>query len=357
MNQNSPILIRQRAAALKRAFALALTAALTTPLPLRAQDLPDTIEPLQDVITTTTPALANLWIVLLLVGTTMILAGLYLIRRARLQQQLDALDDDDVQLLSPPPLRRSEPHREDPIAALTQSITQAQQSGALGLSALPSVPDAPLFSLRTDGPQRECPKCHRKYASWMVICPIDAEPLLDPPSSKRSAPRATRSHSRSPLERKRCPTCERRYEDSASFCAHDATPLVQDTAEDSAHAPSWTVCRSCGQERDAQHPSSAPHCACQDLADLTRLDPARRDGASQSIALTACPICRAYGSPGQTHCVHDNQLLIPLSIIQLNALPPHGYGTRRKLCPKCGARYSGAFLHCTQDGARLSNLQ
>ncbi len=287
----------------------------------------------------------GLWIYLLATGVAMLMFCAYLLHRAR-QRRLLSFEEPEPTLLldSPPQLMEREP---DSLTALVQAV--AKEQGTSQTLAISTVEDRPLFAPRGDGHQKECSKCHRKYASWMVVCPFDATPLKDlTPRRKISRP----SRRQSALPRKRCPLCERRYEEDAACCPYDKTQLVTDTLEEASSAPSFTICRTCGHDLE----DGKELCQCGEDRDPITLHPHDNNQRSPAIPMTICPRCRAYGGFGQTHCATDGALLIPVTSIQANSLPASGYGARRKLCRKCGVRYSGAYVFCSHDGTRLTPI-
>ena len=312
---------------------------------------------------TTTAGGSNLWLYLAAIGVSLILCGVYLVRRARDHQHMKMLALD-IEELEPRPLMEA-PSRPEP-AAPTESELQtlarnlAQNSaGELGALAFESEMGSPLFALRTEGPQRECPRCHRKFASWMAICPFDHAPLRDPAQQLNQARKLALKRARAAnaqdgvLKRKRCLTCERRFREDLTYCPFDAEKLVHDHREDAQEAEAWHVCRQCGEDRLAS--DGALTCGCEESArDHIRLDPARQE--SVGLTLSACPICHTYAAPGQTHCPEHDELFLPEDIIARHALPISGYGPARKICVVCCARYAASYNYCPHDKARLKHI-
>jgi len=287
----------------------------------------------------------SLLIYLLATGVALLMFCAYILHRAR-QRRMLAIEEPEPTLLldSPPQLMEREP---DSLTALVQAV--AKEQGTSQTLAISTVEDRPLFAPRGDGHQKECSKCHRKYASWMVVCPFDATPLKDiAPKRKITRP----SRRQSVLPRKRCPLCDRRYEEDAVCCPYDKTQLVADTIEEAATAPSFKVCRTCGHDID----EGKQLCQCDEECDPITLHPHDNQKRSPAIPMAICPTCRTYGGFGQTHCPKDGALLIPVTSIQANSLPATGYGARRKICRRCGTRYSGAYVFCSHDGTKLTPI-
>lgn len=291
----------------------------------------------------------GLWLYLMASGLALLMFGLYLLRRARQQRLLELASVEEPLLLSPPRMREA-PAEADLRAVLAQAVA-TDRGAAPNALALQTIEDTPLFAARGDGHSKECPQCHRKYASWMVVCPFDAATLQDLHARRRPA-RVPRGHTA--LPRKRCPSCSRRFEEDAICCPYDATELVQDTIEEASSATPFTICRVCGRDIDGDEDAA---CGCGEERDVFTLDPSNTDARAPTMPLTRCPRCRTYGALGQTHCPGDGELLLPVTSVQANALPSTGYGARRKLCRKCGTRYSGAYVHCALDGTKLTPIQ
>lgn len=322
---------------------------------------PDTVNALDapqqavQLSTTANSAAPNLWIYLIALGLAMVMGGVYLVRRAR-ANHYRALYEEGAEVDAPPEEARPVDTQSETLKAIAQRLAQSS-SDSLGALAIQSDAGSPLFALRTEGPQRECPHCHRRFASWMAICPFDAEPLREPGTSvmtaRRVAAKQARASKEDVLPRLRCTTCERRYHQGALHCGHDGGKLVPDLLEDAQEAQARVVCRGCG--RDTSQQRGEPSCECkEEHRDVVTLDPASL--TERGLSMSICPSCRVYGSPGQTHCKGDGELLLPESVIDRNAFPVNGFGPRRKLCRKCGGRFSGAFVYCTQDGARLTPI-
>lgn len=306
---------------------------------------------------------SDLWLYLAAIGVSLILCGVYLVRRARAHQHMKLLSME-IDALEPRPLMEA-PARQEPQAAaeselqtLARSLAQNSAS-ELGALAIESEMGSPLFALRTEGPQRECPKCHRKFASWMAICPFDTTPLRDPAQQlnqarKHAIKRARASNAQEgALKRKRCLTCERRFRDDLTYCPFDAEKLVHDHREDAQEAEAWYVCKSCGEDKLVSQGELT--CGCdEDARDHITLDPAKHEPPGMS--LNACPVCHTYAAPGQTHCPEHDELFMPEDFIARHALPASGYGPARKICVVCCARYAASYNYCTHDKARLKHI-
>ena len=298
-----------------------------------------------------------------LLGASLLLLGLLLwirARRAGSPLTLDAQEDDDgaapqtTRLLpTPPPLPAAAVSaplraRHDGSPDAGRSLTNAQQ--------VPTESSLlkPLFTTRGEGQQKVCATCRRTYAGWMVICPVDATPLQPNPQHAAQAPRRAAGllppPSQSILMRMRCTSCQRRVAYGASFCPHDGKKLVMDTIEDASTARSFTVCRRCGADPERR----AKPCHEQGC-DVVTLTPSTLHGPT-GLAMTLCPRCHTFGLPGQLRCPKDDELLVPVTAIELNALPHTGYGPKRKVCGACGTRYAGQVQHCVYDGELLKTL-
>jgi len=244
--------------------------------------------------------------------------------------------------LAPSPAIVSKATQLPELAALS-SEERATLSGPLALQV---VTDRPLFAPRSEGDQRVCPTCSRTFPTWMAICPHDATPL-EPTRPPRPAS-SKRVKGKNKLARKRCPRCERRYESDASHCPIDGHELVEDSLEEALVAPPMHVCRFCGKE-------SLEGCG-KESCDVVTLEPAKLEDKRPALPLTRCPACNRLGKPGQVRCEHDGVELVPVTSLQLHALPTVGFGPLRKMCPKCGERFSGHLKHCSYDGARLKTM-
>lgn len=296
----------------------------------------------------------GLYLLALLTG----LAGLgwYVLRRARPQHILsqdleDELEPSIARQLIPPPLPAAS-------SASHTSARHGQDSGRFHVDALQVPTESsilkPIFTTRGEGQQKLCPACKKTYASWMVICPVDASALVTNPVAaheRRKQARQAPTDARSTLTRMRCPSCQRRVAQGASFCPYDGKPLVVDTIEDAKLAPEHKICRHCGVD-PTQRAKPCRSSAC----DITTLNPSLIQAQLGGIAMTICPRCHAFGQPGQLHCEHDQELLVPMTSVELGALPHTGYGERRKICSKCAARFGGDYQHCAYDGTALTPL-
>ncbi len=288
----------------------------------------------------------SLWIYLLAIGAALIMGGIYMVHRARQRHLYDIEEDAFAPRRDRPPRREVQPA--DPLMSVATQLS-ADQSSPHAL-AIQRGAERPLFALRTDGHAKECPACHRNFASWMAVCPVDATPLEDL-IARRRAGRSAKG--KTALQRLRCPSCERRFAEDARLCPYDGLQLVRDTAEEAAVAPPTTICRSCGADvTDAL----GRICHCGEDFDPLTLDPSDVSNRPPAVPLTVCPRCRAWGSFGQTHCPHDGELLMPVTELEANALPATGYGPRRKVCRTCGVHFSGAYLFCSFDGTELTSI-
>lgn len=282
--------------------------------------------------------------------------GWYVLRRARPQHDLDHALEDELEVaparqLSPPPLPAS-------IPASLSSSRHGQDSGRFHVDALQVPTESsilkPIFTTRGEGLQKLCPACKKTYASWMVICPVDASALVTNPVAaheRRKQARSAPTDASSTLTRMRCPSCQRRVAQGASFCPYDGRALMVDTIEDAKLAPEHKICRHCGVD-PTQRAKPCRLSAC----DITTLNPSAIQAQLGGIAMTMCPRCHAFGKPGQLHCEHDQELLVPMTSTELGALPHTGYGERRKICSKCATRFGGDYQHCVYDGAPLTPL-
>lgn len=242
------------------------------------------------------------------------------------------------------------------LQALAKTLAR-NTSGELGALAVESELGSPLFALRSDGPQRECPKCRRRFASWMAICPFDHVSLQEPGHSgvnvRKMAARRAKASREDLLPRRRCLLCERRYHEDVTYCAHDGEKLIQDLREEAEEAESWQVCRCCGE--DARVSAGALTCGCsEEDQDLLLLNPALMK--HRGMPMSVCPTCRSYAAPGQTHCAQHGDVLLPESVFERHALSARGHGPERKLCTRCHKRFSGAYTYCPHDAQRLTHI-
>ncbi len=249
-------------------------------------------------------------------------------------------------LLEPtdPLLLRLETELEEKQAGRTGAMLPVESTDqAVGHLVMQAAASKPLFAITTDEPTRECPSCHRMFASWMAVCPFD-NAALEPikPLRRAHSPRT------GGLDRMRCPRCERRFEPGTQNCHHDGTRLVADTTEEAALAPSFTVCRICGQD--------SGHGCAQEPCDMVTLDPARGATRAPILPMMRCPRCHRFGGLGQVQCVHDQEMLEPIMSVQTHAFPASGFGLVQKVCPRCGELHAGTAFHCARDGSRLITL-
>jgi hypothetical protein len=279
-----------------------------------------------------------LWVYLLSLVSAVGLVAVYAWRRVEQRRYYE--DGFTLAGDGPPPivaLAASEPRR---------APTLGEELGLTGALALRVPSEEPLFTLRGDGPPKECPECQRQFASWMVVCPHDAAPLRAP----KVRTRRPHQPGEKELARARCPKCERRYAEETRYCPHDGESLVADTTAAAAAAEPLVLCRACGKESEVDAPS------CCDDPDVLTADPRDTRAMGGGVSLLVCPQCHTYGRFGSVQCAHDGEFLIPSSMLPPSVLPPTGWGDRKKMCPKCGAAYSGASHFCAHDGARLKAL-
>ncbi len=336
---SSPRARRARQLTLALLLCLALAG---MPLPSVAQTTPAAAASSLDASTS-----GALWAYLAAIGAALVMGAAYLVRRARLSQ--DLLLKPPVELIEPPHVVARPP-------ALPVPSALVSRGGGEGAAALvtdaTSAPAAlrPLFGPR-DPHQKTCPQCQRAYSAWMVLCPFDGAALRAAPALKLGRGAATPSLARAALARVRCAHCHRRYAQGATHCTFDGKPLSQDTAEDAAQAPALTICKKCGAEV-----SVGRACKRGGACDAVTLRPDALSPAGVMMSMTICPRCHALGTLGQLHCAHDEELLVPLTALEANALPHTGYGARAKLCRKCGTRYGASARHCAYDGAPLTEI-
>ena len=310
---------------------------------------------LEQSASSATPGTAGTWMYLMAIGLAMVLAGLGLIRRARANQRLARFTvEEEIE----PRRERPEPRVREEIELHTLARRLAMSSsGELGALATASQTGTPLFALRTEGPQRECPKCSRRYASWMAVCPFDHASLQEPnqrgATLHRLAERRARATHQEVLPRKRCVACQRRYHAETMYCPHDGEKLVMDMRDEALESSAWRVCRGCGVDAPAER---ALQCGCDESRrDVMELKPWAM--TPRGLPLNVCPSCRRYGAPGASHCPeHPEQVLLPETVFERHALPARGHGPQRKLCVRCHGRFSGAYSHCPRDGERLRHV-
>ena len=316
-----------------------------------------TTSTIQNIPAAEASSMTNLWIYVAALGISLVLGGLYMIKRARENQHLKSFEASINALeteLTPPP---SPKVAESELQTLARTIAKNSAS-ELGALAVESEMGSPLFTLHPEGPKRSCPKCDRKFASWMAICPFDSTPLIDPSQqasqARKSAARRSRATKDDNLSRKRCLTCDRRYRDDLTYCPHDGAKLIQDIREEAMEAPSWHLCKGCGEDKPTKQGELA--CKCdEDHKDHVILDPSNLE--ISAMIFSSCPECHKYGVPGQTHCKdHPEEVLMPETTIERHALPASGYGPARKLCTVCNRKFSGAYIYCPHDKSRLKHM-
>lgn len=306
----------------------------------------------------TTP---NIWMYLMAMGCALVLGGVYVLRRAHIQQHtrlLAATEEPDA-LIDTLEMRRDDAivTGESELQAVAKALAR-HTSGELGALAVDSELGSPLFALRSEGPQRECPKCRRRFASWMAICPFDNAALKEPGHAglnvRKIAARRAKANREDMLPRMRCLLCERRFHKDVTYCTHDGEKLIQDMREEAKEAEHWHLCRHCGE--DALVGVKDFECGCdEDVRDLITLNPSIM--RTRGIPLSKCPTCGVYGGPAQTHChTHTDEVLLPESVFERHALSAHGHGPERKLCTRCHQRFSGSYSYCPHDAQRLKTI-
>lgn len=201
-----------------------------------------------------------------------------------------------------------------------------------------------LFATRKSAGDRECPTCKRRFGETTVLCPFDATPLQSVAIRHKRTTRPAVTGSRRPT----CLSCGRRYESAAKYCYHDGAPL---SADSPVEVPIIRACRDCGFETADTHKT----CGC-DAPDIVEVDPSRSGVQMPTIPMMHCRRCDHVAEPGATVCPEDGEMLYPVMNISLNALPPTGIGPRRKVCEKCGRKFSSSARHCAYDGTKLTHL-
>lgn len=277
-----------------------------------------------------------LWVYVTALVVSVVLMVLYWARRARQRRTFMAIDAPPFRLPVVPPPSVGEP-------TVTTVPTGARAVGGNPATLTEQLRRALVAAPRLEETHKECPECRRRFASWMAICPFDAATLRTPGVARARMPGET------PLPRRACPECARRFELDAVVCPFDGAELAEDTLEDAARAPVRFACRACGAHRQGVEVSEG----CCDAPEPIRMDPSQAGTRTPALPMGACPRCHTYGALGQTHCPNDGELLLPITAIQANTFPATGYGPRRKLCGKCGARFGGEARYCCHDGARL----
>lgn len=259
------------------------------------------------------------------------------LRRAppQIDRQLDPL---------PSSLSLRSESRNAPFASASR-LTPLEPTPAVNLGPFEEAPIAQLlFATRKSSGDRECPHCKRRFGETTVLCPFDATPLKSMGLRHKRTTRPGLTGARRPT----CASCGRRYESAAKYCYHDGAPL---SADSPAEVPLVRVCRACGFESTEVN----GRCSC-DNPDLIEIDPSRSSIQMPTIPMMHCRRCDHVAEPGTTHCPDDRELLYPVMNISLNALPPTGIGPRRKVCEKCGRRFSSSARYCAYDGTTLKHL-
>lgn len=201
-----------------------------------------------------------------------------------------------------------------------------------------------LFTARKDVGDRECPKCKRRFGETAVLCPFDSTALRPVGLRHKRTTRPAVTGSRRPT----CSSCGRRYESAAKFCYNDGKPLSDNSPDE---VPIVRVCRACGFEAM----DSRSTCTCEE-PDFMEIDPSRSQIMMPTVPMMHCRRCDHVADGAQTHCPNDGELLYPVMNVSMNALPPTGIGPRRKVCEKCGRKFSSAAHYCAYDGSTLKHL-
>jgi hypothetical protein len=315
----------------------------------RAQSAPDQPAVASQIVEHTARAPSAGALALVLAGlTSLCLLAVWLLRRAWQRPEDAIILDDEVR--APAPLLARQ------LTSTPTRPTLRPASAERGLASTGAAPrlaaELMMLATRTEGRDRECPSCKRRWSSWMVVCPVDGAEL-GPPQQARAPRRMAMGESFMP--RLVCHGCGRRYEQGAMFCSHDGHELLHDSPEEAARAPSFTVCRCCGRELEAGKP-----CGCaaaqRDPVVICPVEASAESARLPAVPLTVCPRCNRYGAPGQLHCAHDQALLLPVTDIHIQTFPHTGYGPRRKVCRACGETFSSACAYCCHDGEALAAL-
>ncbi len=242
---------------------------------------------------------------------------------------------------SPPPL----PHSTTASAERFDSTTESN----ITPSTTSNTTTEATFSIHPAASRRQCPRCNQFFDAHLNTCQNDACALTSVQSNATTTNTTQDSHDA--LQRTQCTQCGRRYEDGTRYCYVDGMLLTNDTHDDAKHAAAIKVCRICGQEADIDQ-EHCPH----DNTELTLINPSNLNRLTPAIPLLICSKCRQYAMPGTAFCPNDGELLTPLLNAKFAALPANGFGPRRKLCRKCGTRYSDACPFCSQDGTPLAPI-
>ncbi len=210
----------------------------------------------------------------------------------------------------------------------------------IGVEEITSQP--PIAQLLTGSAQgrHECPECGRHFDETLSVCPFDATPLR--PQARRQITRPAETETKPT-----CPHCNRQYEDGARFCRHDGAELKLRGRLETLE-PQY-VCGNCGAE------SQQKDSECCDAPDIKTIDPSLPTVAPM-FPMSICPSCHAYAAPGQSHCEHDDDIVRPMSNMNLAVLSITGMGPRRKICKQCGLRHSISAKFCARDGSELVDL-
>lgn len=187
-------------------------------------------------------------------------------------------------------------------------------------------------------PAHHCPGCGRTFPEMLERCPYDGSALV---SATQSAPTGAQ---------RGCARCGRRFEAGARFCPHDGLALSDELVGKAARA-SFRVCRTCGHEGGPTE-TQCPH----DGEALVPLESASKAGVMPTVPLLRCQRCGRYGAVGQVRCPVDGTLMMPELNVRLTALPPTGFGPRRKICTRCGEAFSTHCDFCCFDGEALVGL-
>ena len=247
-------------------------------------------------------------------------------------------DEVTTTYIAPPPERKTTGF------GVSSRVTPTEQLPSITPDPQPQQIAQLIFSHRKSAGDRECPTCKRRFGETTVLCPFDATPLQSVGLRHKRTTRPAITGSRRPT----CLSCGRRYESSAKFCYYDGNPLSGDSP---AEVPIVRVCRACGSETTDAHAT----CGCS-APDVVEVDPSRTAVQMPTIPMMHCRRCNHVESSSKTHCPHDGELLYPVMNVSMNALPPTGIGPRRKVCEKCGKKFSSFAQYCAYDGTKLKHL-
>lgn len=233
----------------------------------------------------------------------------------------------------------------DPVRSLRAANAEAPGGLAAASSELGDRVEPDPYLAEGEQGHVRCSRCARVFPAGVAVCPFDMTPLG---GSVDEDALAEAFFAQEHLDRKFCVGCQRRYPASADYCYHDGVLLDWDTRKAAAVAPVLKACGRCGWEGQAE----GSRCA-QDGARLIEINPAAPASPPPTIPLMRCPECYQVAPPGTTRCARDRALLEPLGDLTPAHGPRAGFGPRRKICPSCGARFSGEANYCSSDATRL----